>query len=67
MAAFIVIAWIEIPDLLRKKYWRELAAYSLLLLLALGLSLLLTIGVKIPSPLKGIQYVIKEILHLNYQ
>lgn len=64
---FIAIVLLEVPGLIRKKYWRELTVFSLLLLLAFILSLLQTMGVKIPSPMKGIQYLIKDILHLNYE
>lgn len=67
IAVFIVIALYEIPDLSRKKYWCELAAFSFFMLLVLVLSLLLTIGVKIPSPMKGIEYFYKEILDLHYK
>lgn len=64
---FIGVVFIEVPELIRKKYWRELTVFSLLLLLAFILSLLQTMGVKIPSPMKGIQYLIKDILHLSYE
>ena len=64
---FIGIAFFEVPELIRKKYWRELTAFSFFFLLAFILSLLQTIDVKIPSPMKGIQYLIKDILHLNYK
>ena len=64
---FIGIALFEIPGLIRKKYWRELTVFSIFLLLAFILSLLQAIGTKIPSPMKGIQYLVKDILHLNYR
>ena len=67
VGVFIVIVFIEVPGIVREKDRRQLAVYSFFLLLALVLSLLLTIGVKIPSPMKGIQYVIKDILHWNYK
>lgn len=56
---FIGILSFEAPDLVRKKYWRELIVFSLFLLLAFILSLLQTMGVEIPSPLKGLQYLIE--------
>lgn len=64
---FIGIALFEVPGLIRKKYWRELTVFSIFLLLAFILSLLQTIGVKIPNPTKGMQYLVKDILHLNYR
>jgi hypothetical protein len=65
--AFICIVLWEVPALIRGKKWRELTAFSLFLLLAFALSLLNTIGVKIPSPMKGIQHLFKDILHLSYK
>lgn len=56
---FIGILFLEAPELIRKKYWRELIVFSLFLLLAFILSLLQTMGVEIPSPLKGLQYLIE--------
>jgi len=64
---FIGIVFFEVPGLIRKKYWRELTVFSFFLLLAFILSLLQTIDVKIPSPMKGIQYVVKDLLHLSYK
>ncbi len=63
---FIGIGLLEVPALIRNKHWRELIAFSSFLLAAFVLSLLQTMGVMIPSPMKGIQYVIKDILHMNY-
>lgn len=65
--AFTGVALFEVPALIQKKYWRELIVFSLFLLLAFVLALLQTIGVDIPSPLRGIGYVVKDLLHLNYK
>ena len=67
ITAFIGIVLFEVPDLLRKKYWRELAFFSVFLFLGFILSLLQNIGVKLPDPNKGIQYFFKEILNLYYR
>lgn len=64
---FLVIVFFEIPDLIRKKYWRELAVFSVLLVAAFILALLQTAGVDIPSPFTVIIYLIRDILHLNYE
>ena len=64
---FVGIALFEVPGLIKKKHWRELIAFSLFLLLAFILTLLQTIGVKIPSPMKSIQYLVKDLLHLSYK
>ncbi len=64
---FIGVILFEVPGLVRKKHWRELTVFSFFLLLGFIMALLLTIGVKIPSPFKAEQYLIKDILHLNYE
>ncbi|WP_373232444.1 hypothetical protein [Cohnella sp.] len=64
---FAVVVWLEVPALIRKKYWRELAVFSLFLLPTFLLALLQLLDVPIPSPVKGIEYVIKDLLHLNYK
>ncbi|SDZ67652.1 hypothetical protein SAMN05421736_13028 [Evansella caseinilytica] len=64
---FAIVVWLEVPGLIRKKYWRELAVFSLFLLSTFFLSLLQLLDVRIPNPVKGIEYVIKDILRLNYK
>lgn len=56
---FACIALLEIPKLLRKKQWPELITSSVLLAIGFILSLLQIIGVKIPNPNKGIEYLIQ--------
>ena len=60
-SVFILIALLQIPGLIRQKLWRELAAFSVLLSVGFALSLLLVIGVKIPSPNQGIIFLIKTV------
>ncbi|MEW6661842.1 MAG: hypothetical protein ACOY9Y_14760 [Bacillota bacterium] len=57
---FMAMAFYEVTILSREKLWRELAAFSLLWIMALGLSLLLTLGVPLPSPTDGIVYIINK-------
>ncbi len=64
---FAIIALINVPPLIREKQWRELTVYSGFFALAVTLSMLLALGVDIPSPIKGVQYIIKDVLHLNYK
>lgn len=64
---FAIIAYANIPPLVKKKQWWDLKVYCAFFIVALTLSVLLMMGVSIPSPIKGIQYIIKDLLHLNYQ
>lgn len=65
--AFLVIAYFNVPKLVRAKEWRELTVFMALYALGMTLSILLIIGVTIPSPIKGAQYILKDVLHLNYK
>lgn len=58
---FSVLALIQAPGLNRKKQWRELATFSLLLAIGFTLSLLLIIGIQLPNPNKGIEFLLKEV------
>jgi len=64
IGAFAAMAFYQVPVLVREKLWRELAAFSCLWILALGLSLLLALGVEPPSPTDGIKYIIKKTAEL---
>lgn len=67
MITFAVIGIIEVPGLVKQKHWRDLAVFSAFFIFAFILALLQSMGIKIPSPIKGIVYLIKDVLHLNYQ
>lgn len=64
IAVFMVMLLLEIPTLIRQRYWRELAVFLFLTLGALIPSLLLTAGFHLPSPVKAIEFVIEYILGL---
>ena len=58
---FILIIFFEIPGLIRRKLWRELAAFSVFLTIGFVLSFLQVIGVKIPSPNDGITFLVETV------
>lgn len=65
--AFLIIGYFNVPKLIRAKEWRELTVFLALYAFGMTLSILLIIGVTIPSPIKGAQYILKDVLHLNYK
>ncbi|MCD2348008.1 hypothetical protein [Clostridium guangxiense] len=66
ICTFIAVLLIEVPDLVKNKYWHELKIFSIFLAAAFILSLFYIIDIPIPNPVRGIEYLIKDILHLNY-
>jgi len=67
ICVFIGVILFEVPTLIRNKHWRELVVFSIFLSIAFIMALLQTIGVKLPSPAKGIDFLIRDFLHWNYQ
>lgn len=63
--AFLGIILFEVPGLIQKKYWRELAVFSGFLLFAFIISLLQVLGVKLPNPNQGITEIVKAIISIN--
>lgn len=64
---FTGIILFEVPIMVRNKHWRELVMFSIFLSIAFLIALAQTIGIKIPSPAKGLDYLVEDILHLNYR
>jgi hypothetical protein len=59
---FSGIILIEVPGLIRKKMWRELTVFSLILALGFSLCLGQLIGLNLPNPSR----IIANILHIKY-
>jgi len=59
---YFVIALLEVIPLYKKKQKKEVLAYSLLLSLALILSILISLGVELPSASRIIEKIVKFIL-----
>lgn len=62
IAVFTMIAFFELPGLIRRKYWREVIAFSLLLFLGFVLYTLRHFGVKFPSITRILIDLIQPIL-----
>ncbi len=64
---YALIFIINVPGLVKKKEWRELTFFPILYIIAFTLGLLYVLDVHIPSPMKGLQYLIVDILGIKYQ
>ncbi len=62
--AFMLV--LVLPGIVKRKEWRELAAFSVLYVIAFVLSVLYALDIPIPSPMKGLDYLISDILGLKY-
>jgi hypothetical protein len=66
IAVFVFIILYEVPQLVRNKYWRELAVFSFLLSMAFFISLMEILKIEIPNPVRDVQYLVKSLMHLSY-
>lgn len=64
---FIGIIFLEVPELIKNKYWRELIVFFAFLIVAFVMSTMYIMNLPIPNPMKAVEYVIKDVLHLNYK
>ncbi|MBP1760487.1 MAG: hypothetical protein H6Q64_29 [Firmicutes bacterium] len=48
LVGFGIMALIQVPALVRKRWWKELICYSLLWLTGLALSVIISMGIIIP-------------------
>jgi len=60
--AFIGMALFEVPGLISRKWWWELAVFSILLLFSFVLCLMQIIGAELPNLTKEITYLVRLIL-----
>lgn len=63
---FGVIAVTDVPKLIRLSKAKDIVVYAILFTVALILSLLLSLGVELPSPMLAVQAFMKEVLGLHY-
>lgn len=66
LLVFASMAYIQIPGLVKNKYWKELAAFLAFFTAAFVLCLLYVLDVDIPSPMKGISYIFDDLLQIKY-
>ncbi|WP_254776886.1 hypothetical protein [Paenibacillus sp. yr247] len=52
----VILAFLEVPSLLKKGWTKELAVFSVLLLAGTSLCIALSLQAKLPNPVNGIRY-----------
>lgn len=63
---FILLALSDFPKLVKEKKWYEVSVLSGFYVFVTTLTVLYAAGVTLPSPVKGIQYFIVDVLGLGY-
>ena len=58
---FIVIIALEVPVLIKKKLWRELITFSVLLLIGMTYSYGQLLDLPLPNPTDGVEAIFKPV------
>ncbi|MDF9408400.1 MAG: hypothetical protein A4E52_01311 [Pelotomaculum sp. PtaB.Bin013] len=61
LLAFALIIWLEVPGLVRKKMWRELAAFSVFLVIGMALTIPQVYGIRPFKPNAPIEALFKPL------
>lgn len=67
VAVFALIGFTETPTLIQKKMWRELVVFAVLFVFSFVVCFLYAMGVDVPSPIRGIKYLLENVLKLTYR
>ncbi len=66
VAIAIVIAFLEVPSLLKRRLRKELWVFSILLLLGTGISIAEGAQVKLPNPMDALAFVYKPLIDVLF-
>jgi len=64
LIAFAVIAWLEVPGLVKKKMWRELVVFSIYLSVGMALSIPQVLGISPPNPGIAIESIYEPLFEM---
>ncbi|MGE5613563.1 MAG: hypothetical protein ACM3XR_04085 [Bacillota bacterium] len=63
---YALIIIINVPGLIKRGERRELAAFSILYIIAFALGLLYVLDIPIPSPMKALEHIIVDVMGIKY-
>jgi len=66
MISLPFIFLLHAPKLIRQKHWRDLIVFSLFLLVAFILALLISLDIHVPNLFMMVWYLVQDVLHWNY-
>jgi hypothetical protein len=66
ITVYTLIAMINLPPLIKNREKKELIAFIVFFIVAFVLSILYALDITIPSPMKGLQYFIVDVLGIKY-
>lgn len=67
IVGFALIALVDFPSVMKARQLKEIVVYSSLFILAFVISLLQIMHIDVPSPAKGLWFLIENVLHIAYK
>lgn len=67
LIGFAAIAAVNLPGMVKEKLWKELVKYLAVYLAVLLPAVLIALGVHVPSPIKGLMWLYRDVLHLSFK
>jgi len=58
---FLVLVFYQVPGMIRRGLWGELAAYAFFWVLGLTVAVAMALGMKVPNPTHGIEFVYRPL------
>ena len=63
---YAVLVLIEVPGFVRKKRWRELTVFSVLIVIAFVIGVFQIKHIDIPNPVRDTQFFVKSLFPFGY-
>ncbi|WP_227762189.1 hypothetical protein [Zhaonella formicivorans] len=64
--AFIAMALLEVPRLLKNKSYKELTVFAVFWCFSFTLALLEVLGIRLPNPSKGIEFLVRRVTEIKF-
>ncbi|MGI6035067.1 MAG: hypothetical protein ACOYCE_04620 [Limnochordia bacterium] len=64
IVVFLAIIGYELPGILRNGWWAELIVFAILIAMGFALGLLQIMGVALPCPVSGIEFLVSQLVRL---
>lgn len=66
LAAYAILGFAEVPRMVHDQTWKELIVFGVLFVMGFVVFVLICYNIHVPSPIRGIRYLLTEVLHADW-